>query len=75
MVLSTSQEACRAAAHLSKVELGVLLGCHALNLEKGRVRSCVAFGPLVAKDAAFCVQSVGQKEWIVRDMFTTVVHT
>lgn len=42
---------------LAKVKLSILLGGNTLYLYQRSVRSCVAFGALMAQDAAFAVQS------------------
>lgn len=43
--------------HLAQVELSVLLGGNALDLEEGSVGAAVALGPLVAQNATLGVKS------------------
>ena len=43
--------------HFAEVELSILLACDTLNLDERGVRASVAFAALVAKDAAFRVES------------------
>lgn len=45
---------------LAKVELGILLACHALDLDQGGVRARVALCALVPQNAAFAVESIDQ---------------
>jgi len=45
---------------LSEVELNIIFVRNALDLEEGRVGTCVMFSALVAEYAPFAIESVGE---------------
>ena len=51
----------RQIAYLSEVELSILLGRNTLNLKEGSVRVGVAFSALMAENAPFAIESIGEK--------------